>query len=36
VIAAAMKEEKVAGYLEGKTVVKSFVVQKRLVSLVIK
>ncbi|HPG84803.1 MAG TPA: leucine--tRNA ligase [bacterium] len=36
VIAAALKEEKVAGYLEGKTVVKSFVVQKRLVSLVIK
>lgn len=36
VIAAAMEEEKIAGYLAGKTVIKSFVIQKRLVSLVVK
>lgn len=36
VIAIAMEDEKIKGYLEGKTLLKSFVVQKRLVSLVIR
>jgi len=36
VIAAALQDDKIKGYLEGKTLVKSIVVQKRLVSLVIR
>ena len=36
IIAVALRDDKIKGYLEGKTLVKSFVVQKRLVSLVVK
>jgi len=36
VIAAALQEERIKSYLEGKEVVKSFVVQQRLVSLVVR
>ena len=36
VISAAISDDKIAIYLEGKQLVKSFVVQKRLVSLVIR
>ena len=36
VIESAIKDDKISGYLEGKTLLKSFVVQKRLVSLVIR